>query len=363
MSYPEAIFKIVKNNDCPFYVLGDSFVLSGHSFSSEQNDENEFNINSAVTFPKEKMICRTLVGNLLTILILYETMSNIEECERSCSGCTGTIRFAFEKRKKPISTDGIQQEMDTEKIASLLRNFSIFQSLSGDDLRTFVTFLQLRKFPEEEIIIKKGDPGTNLYIIVSGQVEILDEEGVSLAFLGPEEVFGEMSLLSGEPVGATVKAVKAGILLYLNGKNFRKVLGMFPTLQMYFARLLARRLTQTNIVRAQEIKSGMIGKLSDMPPSELFQTFNINQKTGKLNLSLSGGAAQIYFRDGSLIKVDYQDKDDKEALYEILKEKKGRFQFHAGLPDKEKDTPEIGNFMWLLMEGLRRADETQEEDV
>ncbi len=358
MSYPEAIFKIVKNNNCPFYVLGDRFVLSGHSFSSESDDIKKFNVNSAVTFPKEKMICRTLVGNLLAVLILYETMSRIEECERNCRGCTGSVRFAFEKRKKTIPVEGAQQEMDTEAIASLLRNFSIFQSLSGDDLRTFVTFLKLKKYPEGEIIIKKGEPGTNLYIIVSGQVEVLDEEGVSLAFLGAEEVFGEMSLLSGEPVGATIKVVKSGMVLCLSGKNFRKVLGMFPPLQMYFARLLARRLTQTNLVRAQEIQSGMIGKLSDMPPSELFQTFNINQKTGVLNLSLSGGAAQIYFRDGALIKVDYQDREDKEALYEILKEKKGRFQFRGGLPDEEKDTPEIGNFMWLLMEGLRRADET-----
>jgi len=363
MSYPEAIFKIVKNNNCPFYVLGDTFTLSGHSFSSENEDQKEFDVNSTVTFPNEKMICRTLVGNLLMVLILYETMSNIEECERSCSGCTGTVRFAFEKRKKAIAVEGVHQEMDTEAIASLLRDFSIFQSLSGDDLRTFVNFLQLGKYPEGKTIIKKGDPGTNLYIIVSGKVEILDEEGVSLAFLGAEEVFGEMSLLSGEPVGATVKVVKSGIVLFLSGKNFRKVLGMFPSLQMYFARLLARRLAQTNIVRAQEIKSGMIGKLSDMPPSELFQTFNINQKTGVLKLNLTGGAAQIYFRDGSLIKVDYQDKDDKEALYEILGEKKGRFQFHAGLPDDKKGTPEIGNFMWLLMEGLRRADETKEEVV
>ncbi|MDM8543806.1 DUF4388 domain-containing protein [Desulfococcaceae bacterium HSG9] len=363
MSYPEAIFKIVENNDCPFYTLGDSFVLSGHSFSSKIDDENEFDINSTVTFPKEKMICRTLVGNLLTILILYETMSNIEECERSCSGCTGSIQFAFEKRKKMIIPNGVQQEMDTEKIASLLRNFSIFQSLSGDDLRTFVTFLQLRKYLAEEIIIKKGEAGTNLYIIVSAQVEVLDEEGVSLAFLGPEEVFGEMSLLSGEPVGATIKVVKSGIVLFLSGKNFRKVLGMFPSLQMYFARLLARRLTQTNIVRAQEIKSGMIGKLADMPPSELFQTFNINQKTGVLNLTVSGGAAQVYFREGSLIKVNFQGKDDKEALYEIMTKKRGRFQFHAELPEKEKNTPEIGNFMWLLMEGLRRADEIKEKAV
>ncbi len=341
-------------------VLGEALEKAGKVLNQQEANFISMDIN----YTDKVALRRFLLDDenpFYMMVICRQEIDEKDEVELSIDQIKTILKGKFEKHKKPTHVDGGHQEMDTEAVAGLLHNFSIFKSLSSDDLRTFVTFLKLRKYSEGEIIVNKGEPGTNLFIIVSGRAEVLDEEGGSLAFLGAEEVFGEMSLLSGEPVGATVKMAKAGIVLYLNGKNFRKVLGMFPSLQMYFARLLARRLTQTNIVRAQETKSGMIGTLSDMPPSELFQTFNINQKTGVLNLNLSDGSAQIYFRDGELIKADHRDKKDKEAFYEILKEKKGRFQFRTGLPEEVKNTPEIGNFMWLMMEGLRRADETQGE--
>jgi hypothetical protein len=40
-----------------------------------------------------------------------------------------------------------------------------------------------------------------------------------------------------------------------------------------------------------------------------------------------------------------------------LRERKGRFKFTPGLPPEEESKNEIGQFMWLLMEGLSRMDE------
>ncbi len=65
----------------------------------------------------------------------------------------------------------------------------------------------------------------------------------------------------------------------------------------------------------------------------------------------------MYFREGNLVKAKYSKKEGKEAFFEILKEKDGRFKFSPGLPPEEENTPELGDFMWLLMEGVRRIDE------
>jgi hypothetical protein len=128
---------------------------------------------------------------------------------------------------------------------------------------------------------------------------------------------------------------------------------------MYFARLLARRLAKTNVVRTEDLSSGMSGKLSDMPPSELFQTLNVNQKTGMLTLQLPKGSADLSFREGSLISVKYNDAESEEAFYEILKEREGRFKFTPGLSEEQMQAAELGDFMWLLMEGIRRMDEQE----
>ncbi|MDM8552902.1 DUF4388 domain-containing protein [Desulfobacterales bacterium HSG2] len=349
MNLLEASFKIVEDNSCPLYELGDEFKLSGDT----------------LLLPYDKDACLILIENIKKFIaddlpeISY--VVNYSKDVFNCGGCTGLIILACEAvpaesiRKTRRNTD-TKEEHDIDTIASLLSDFSFFQTLNEKDIRDLVSLLKLKKFINDEFIIKKGDPGTNLYIILFGKIEVLGDDGISIAFLGKGEVFGEMSLLSGDPVGATIKVVEPTTILYINGKDFRNAFTRFPSLQMYFARLLARRLAKTNIVRSEEYGSGMVGKLSEMPPSELFQLLNTNQKTGVLTLDLPEGSADLSFRDGGLISAKYNNEENEEAFYEILKEKEGRFKFTPGLPPEAMKADELGDFMWLLMEGIRRME-------
>ena len=101
----------------------------------------------------------------------------------------------------------------------------------------------------------------------------------------------------------------------------------------------------------------MTGTLAQMPPVELFQTLNYNQKTGILKMNLHDGPASFAFRGGGLVKAEYGSDTGKSAFFSILGEKEGRFHFVPGLPDEEISLPELGMFMELLMEGLRKLDE------
>ena len=130
---------------------------------------------------------------------------------------------------------------------------------------------------------------------------------------------------------------------------------------MYFARLLAQRIAERNLVKTKEFAPGMVGQLSDMPPSELFQAFNVNQKTGRLTLELPRGGAVVAFREGELVRAEYNGKEGTDAFYEMLGEKEGRFKFSSGLSEWETEAQELGDFMWLLMEGVRRMDEAEGE--
>ena len=60
-------------------------------------------------------------------------------------------------------------------------------------------------------------------------------------------------------------------------------------------RLLVERLSKVDDARAQELSSAMVGQLSEIPPSELLQSLNINQKTGIVYLDLLKGKASISF--------------------------------------------------------------------
>jgi hypothetical protein len=63
------------------------------------------------------------------------------------------------------------------------------------------------------------------------------------------------------------------------------------------------------------------------------------------------------FRNGAIVQARYGKKNGRSAFFEILTEKDGRFQFVPGLTEQDMNLPELGMFMELLMEGLRKLDE------
>jgi len=335
-------FIVTNENDCPLYKLEDKFKLAGN----------------ALFLPGNKPACLILAGDITGII---EKRENFEIPDSgkdisdlfNCSGCGGIIGLKF----KQADMNKDDQDRIVDNISGLLSNFSMFKTLSAHEIKEIVSFLKLKQYSAGEFIIKKGDPGENLFIITAGAVEVLADDNVSIAFLGKGEVFGEMSLLSGEPVGATIKVIEPVRVLYLNSRDFRRVLHRFSPLQMYLARLLSKRLAKTNVERSEEFATGIVGRLSETPPSELVQTFNLNQKTGVLTLELTLGIAELCFRKGGLIYAKYMDKENKEAFFEILKENDGRYKFMPGLPPEQLEAEEIGHFMCLLMEGLSRMDE------
>ncbi len=362
MNFPEAIFKIIEDNKCPLYTLGDEFKLSGKALLLENREEKTFITTSVIKIPSDKPACRILVEDITAVLIKYESMNNVHRCVINCSGCSGIIRLEFKQEKRIPSTITIKKrEDDISALVSLLYLFPIFQTLDDHDIQKIVPLLKLKKYSIGEDIIRKGDPGSNLFILISGRVEVLIEDGASLGYLERGEVFGEISLLVGTPAGATIRVVKPARVLYVTGRDFKNILSKFPSLQMYFARLLAERLAKTNVERDEDLGSGMTGKLTEMPPSELMQTMNLNHKTGVLTLNLPKGPAKAMFREGGIIGAQYDGKTGKEAFFEILSEKKGRFKFTQGLPAGDGKAPELGDFMWLLMEGIRRVDEAEEK--
>ena len=106
-------------------------------------------------------------------------------------------------------------------------------------------------------------------------------------------------------------------------------------------------------------ESAISGKIEAIVPAELLQVFHMHQKTGRLIMEFENGSARVTFREGGLLAARFEDLDNHEAVYAMLSEKKGTFHFIPGLPEALMKTREIGDFMMILMEGLRRLDENE----
>ena len=100
-------------------------------------------------------------------------------------------------------------------------------------------------FPAGTFLISEGDFGDSMFAIVSGEASVTlhdargDEHGV--ASIRPGEIVGEMSLLTGMPRNATVKALSDGEVLEVDKAALANVLWMSPDLVERFVEMLFRR--------------------------------------------------------------------------------------------------------------------------
>lgn len=101
-------------------------------------------------------------------------------------------------------------------------------------------------FEAGEIIFSQGDKGDLLYIVVDGEVEVINEELAKgkniLARLGPGECFGEMALVSDKPRMATVRSCTSVNVLTVDRDAFHALLAHLPPLRMFFEQLIEQRI-------------------------------------------------------------------------------------------------------------------------
>ncbi len=360
MGVPRVIFRVCETLNCPKFHYGDSFTVSGVAVMMRNNGDSSFVTSTAVHANQNRDNCEILYGDLVRLIIKYERADQIPDCLISCSGCTGSLRLEHYRhlKKKPEQEDLHKTNKELALLVDTISRFPFFQIISSDSLNEVLRNAKVERFKKDDIIIRQGAPGRKLYVLVDGKVNILNDTGISISTLTQGEVFGEMSLICDENIGATVQAATDAEIVSIEYKDFQFILERYPTMLRYFIRLMAQRLSRSNKIRFDDYASGMIGRLEEIPPEALFQTLHANSKTGILTITeVPKGTGRFSLRQGALIKASYDNQKGTEAFFRILREKKGRFKFNPGLPPADFDAPELGYFMKLLMEGLQRLDE------
>lgn len=83
-------------------------------------------------------------------------------------------------------------------------------------------------FKAGDLLVRQGEPGNAYYVITAGRCHVLFKDPAGklseLAKLGPGQGFGEEALLSGEPRGATVRALESGRVMRLEAEDFNRFL-------------------------------------------------------------------------------------------------------------------------------------------
>jgi len=124
------------------------------------------------------------------------------------------------------------EERRQARALKALRRVDFFAPVGDEALRQLATLARNSLYGAGEVVIRQGEPGEALFIIEKGEVDVSlerpEEAPLEVARLGPGSYFGEMSLLTGEPRTATVRASRQCELLVVDKAAFARVLDSFP---------------------------------------------------------------------------------------------------------------------------------------
>jgi CRP/FNR family transcriptional regulator, cyclic AMP receptor protein len=118
---------------------------------------------------------------------------------------------------------------------------------AGETTEVFLRRTYQRILSPGETIFDQGDPGDNLYVIQSGEIELIREipsKQRVVARLGPGDFFGELGLVNGERRNARAVAVNAARVIALDRETLEAMCIDQPEIAIRMIRVLVSRLIE-----------------------------------------------------------------------------------------------------------------------
>jgi CRP-like cAMP-binding protein len=141
---------------------------------------------------------------------------------------------------------------------TMLREIGLFGALSDEVLAHLARTLKPLSLGSGDLVFREGEPAHEMYVLLEGEVEVLRRSRAGrdhrIALLGPNDCFGEMSVVDMQPRSATVRAVAPSRVLRMSTEDmdglYRHDLKSYALITLNIARDLSRRLRVTDGILA-----------------------------------------------------------------------------------------------------------------
>ncbi|MBN2059956.1 MAG: cyclic nucleotide-binding domain-containing protein [Deltaproteobacteria bacterium] len=150
------------------------------------------------------------------------------------------------------------------EVKDAIKESVIFKGLQDDELDEIFQIMREKRFLKGETIMKEGDQGDTMYIVLEGEVGVSKsltmkfgdddyrETEKILTRFKPEDhvVFGEMALIAQDRRSATINASSDCVFLEINRNDFVRLIEKRPNLGikilLNISQLLVKRLRQSS---------------------------------------------------------------------------------------------------------------------
>ncbi|RJQ66006.1 MAG: cyclic nucleotide-binding protein [Desulfobacteraceae bacterium] len=157
------------------------------------------------------------------------------------------------RRLRPQASDGSVQEehpmdeaLTLPSIILLLKKIEIFEQLSVNELAAVASVTEVVSFPDNHTVIREGDAGDTLYLIIEGQVAVMkNQDGgdeIELDRMDAGDYFGEMALFEDIPRTATIRTLQSCRMLTLHKQEFKEMVREYPQIALDICKVLSGRI-------------------------------------------------------------------------------------------------------------------------
>ena len=140
------------------------------------------------------------------------------------------------------------------KMHTLIERSPLFENFNLPELRLLAHFMQVYRADASLQIIREGDAGDFMMLILDGQIEVFKQDRWNaprlIAVLNPGQTVGEMSMIDGEPRFASCVAAELSVVAVLTRESLARIILEQPVLGakilMELVMMLSQRLRHTS---------------------------------------------------------------------------------------------------------------------
>ncbi|HEY2798215.1 MAG TPA: mechanosensitive ion channel family protein [Thermoanaerobaculia bacterium] len=160
------------------------------------------------------------------------------------------IRFAYPViRQHQFAAGPLPKPPESAVIPDVIAGTELFAPLSMDERERLGQGARSHRYAEGEIIVREGDETSSMFLIVAGRCAVSAHgDGLSsqrVAVLEEGSAFGEISLLTGEPRIATVRALTEATLVEIDKATLAPILEASPSLVEKLETIILERRRET----------------------------------------------------------------------------------------------------------------------
>ena len=125
-----------------------------------------------------------------------------------------------------------------------LKSVPLFRTIAGEELAHVAQIAEEAYFAPGETFIRQSEVGDCLYVLIDGAVDVVVDERVHVARVGPKAILGEMAVLTDAPRTASCTAVEDTIALRIDRDDFWELMGQHPAVALGVIKEMSERLEE-----------------------------------------------------------------------------------------------------------------------